>query len=299
MRTAKKAATRSSSNRVRASPSAQRRAADRRWPPRRSVLPAVPEMALLDIAPDVRCRDESRPTNRRSRLCGTPKSAALSVRTGAVITYPGSSFCQRSRACWKIAAVAPDCIPGTFSMRNAFGRSSSTSRTNSLTSVFLESRTSRVPMWLNPWQGGPPATRSISRSVPSRPRSFSLLRSVTEVQIASPYGKFRSCVATWYPSRSTAKTTSKPACSRPKERPPAPAKKSTAMGRWVYRIWFIGMHGPNCRKRPKPSLDVRHRRSIRQNFVILARAARPALRDNRVHIGGESRRWASSSSDRL
>ena len=44
-------------------------------------------------------------------------------------------------------------------------------------------------------------------------------------------GKLNSCVAQWTGSYSTAAATSKPACSKPSERPPAPAKRSTTLGR--------------------------------------------------------------------
>jgi DNA mismatch endonuclease Vsr len=52
-------------------------------------------------------------------------------------------------------------------------------------------------------------------------------------------GKLKRCTAAWAASSSTAQTTSNPACSKPRARPPAPQNKSTAIGR-------RGIEGPSA-----------------------------------------------------
>src|ERR1035441_5004545 len=54
--------------------------------------------------------------------------------------------------------------------------------------------------------------------------------SATLRQIVEQSGKLYSCVAAWIGSYSTAAAMWKPACSKPSDRPPAPAKRSTPIG---------------------------------------------------------------------
>src|SRR3989338_2463333 len=83
----------------------------------------------------------------------------------------------------------------------------------------------------NPWQGAPPATTSTVRLPrPARSLISSPDKSLIDWGKTAHLGKLNLCIAAWIGSTSTAATTSKPACSNPRLKPPAPENRSTAIG---------------------------------------------------------------------
>ena len=155
--------------------------------------------------------------------------------------------------------------PGTFSTTKARGRSWPTSWANRSTSVLRGSKASRLPIALKPWHGGPPKTTAMS-SVPACVRTASAVKSATDAHRETPPGKLRAWVATAAPSKSTARRTSKPAISKPRDMPPAPPNRSTATGRAVEVGRFIGRrshrrpvrHRSRSEQRPQSGRTGRH-----------------------------------------
>ena len=86
----------------------------------------------------------------------------------------------------------------------------------------------------NGWHGTPPATRSTDvtpHAVRCERRSLGSVRSPS---CPSPR-RFATCVRTQSASESAPTSTEKPASCSPRLRPPAPAKRSTAVGRGADR----------------------------------------------------------------
>ena len=112
-------------------------------------------------------------------------------------------------------------------------------RTNSRTRLLRGSSSIRWPIMENPWQGAPPNTTSIClRPIPARFLISSPVSPMTDRDSIAHLGKLYACTAQWIGSISTAATISKPACSKPKPRPPAPANKSTPIGLGTFDLLF-------------------------------------------------------------
>src|SRR5579884_355033 len=119
--------------------------------------------------------------------------------------------------------------PSTFSMINQVGLTEVTISTKFLSNAFLGSAQSLVPAELNPWQGGPPTTRSSSDGV-SRACSNSscgrIFNKSADHTVSRP--RLRAYVSQASSSTSTANVTSNPACLSPRLHPPQPENKLMA-----------------------------------------------------------------------
>src|SRR5437016_10758228 len=98
------------------------------------------------------------------------------------------------------------------------------------------SSSARCPINEKPWHGAPPNTTSMG--VPfnaAASRIFSPVVLAASAQTTAQFGKLNSCTAQWIGSISTAAATSKLACSKPSDSPPAPANRSMPVGLFVTR----------------------------------------------------------------
>jgi len=173
-------------------------------------------------------RDLRQPTmNTLLRSVGAPTSQAL-IGSGFSTLY---SFRTISSAASNMAAYFSCRIPGTFSRTKAFGLISFTNLKKSKISEFRASSTSRFPMVLKPWQGGPPArTSKAPLATPDfSSNSLPLVCPISKFRCFA-LGKFRECAFRARESLSTPETTLKPARAAPRLMPPQPQKRSMSFG---------------------------------------------------------------------
>ena len=124
--------------------------------------------------------------------------------------------------------------PGTFSIRNARGRTSSITLMNDGMRSRSSALPSRFPTEENGWHGGPPATRSM----PWYLRKFDARISVCQRSVCRCAAAYVSQAS---PSHSTAARVTNPAWASPRDKPPAPEKRSIH-SIWPVRACIIHIH---------------------------------------------------------
>ncbi len=132
------------------------------------------------------------------------------------------------------------------------------------------------PARLYGWQGGPPAMRSISSAANEATSSVRLSGSLRSSCSARPR-KLARWVSTDRRSWSTATTTVHPALSKPRLRPPAPLKRSTAKRRPWLRT-SDRHQSRNSSSAGAPGHGGRRNSSLRSNCTPYVATALPSLR---------------------